>query len=628
MKKQHFLFVFFYCFFWCNLSAQNLIPQPVEFKKQDGVFRLTKATTIGYSDLPSQTIALLLKEKIKTATGWNLPVSNKGTIQFSLNTTQNSTLDKEGYTLNVSNKSIKIAANQEAGLFYALQTLYQLLPAAIENPNVSTTDWNIPAVTILDYPRFGWRGLMLDVSRHFFSKADVKRYIDDMVRYKYNVLHWHLTDDEGWRIEIKALPRLTQVGACRAPRTGKFGNHATPKAGEAMTDCGFYTQEEIKEIVAYAAARHVMVLPEVDVPGHSMAALAAYPELCCTKDTSIKVSVGHKFSDWDQTPFKMLSDNTLNPSDENVYVFLDKVFTEIAALFPCTYIHTGGDECYKGYWEQDPNCQALMKKEGIKTGHELQAYFTKRIEKIVRAKGKKLIGWDEILEGGGLASEAAVMSWRGEEGGIDAAKQGHYAVMSPNDYTYIDLIQGEKLAEPDATAYKMVRLKKTYLYDPMPEGIDPKYILGAQANLWTEKVPTIRHAEYMTYPRAWALSEVFWSPKKIKNWDNFVTRMEANFVRADMAGINYARSAYDAIATSKLENNKLFVELTTEVNGLDIYYTLDETTPDIYTKKYTGAIFVPDGNDVTLRVTTYRGNQLVGKVINFPRETLLKRCKK
>ncbi len=624
--KNHAILSLFLLLLVYPLTAQNIIPQPVELRKQQGEFRLTKATTIGYSDTKSKTVAVLLAEKIKKSTGWTLPVLAKGTIQFSLNAIQNVTLGKEGYTLKANTKSIQLAANQEVGLFYALQTLYQLLPKEIESPTVTTANWKINAVEIMDYPRFGWRGLMFDVSRHFFGKADVKRYIDDMVRYKYNVLHWHLTDDEGWRVEIKSLPRLTQVGACRAPRTGKFGNHAAPKAGEAMTDCGFYTQEEIKEIVAYAAARHVTVLPEIDVPGHSMAALAAYPELCCTKDTSIKVSVGHKFSDWDQTPFKMLSDNTLNPSDEKVYTFLDKVFTEIAQLFPCNYIHTGGDECYKGYWENDPNCQALMKKEGIKSGHELQAYFTKRIEKIVQSKGKKLIGWDEILEGG-LAPEAAVMSWRGEEGGIEAAKNGHYVVMSPNEYTYIDLIQGDKLAEPDATAYKTVRLKKMYQYDPMPTGIDPKYILGAQANLWTEKVPTIRHAEYMTYPRAWALADVFWSPKETKNWDAFVGRMEATFERADVAGINYARSAYDAIATPKLDGNKLMVEFSTEINGLDIYYTLDETTPDTYTQKYTGAIFVPEGNQVTLRVATYRGKELVGKVINFPREVLLKRCK-
>jgi hexosaminidase len=622
------IFILLFLLFTIQLSAQNIIPQPVMMTPKSGEFRLSSKIAVSYNHIAAQKVADLFVEKVAKASGINLKSQLNGKIRFTINTIEDPSLGDEGYHLEVSNSEINLNANKEAGLFYGLQTLYQLLPKEIERQSVTTANWVIPAVSITDYPRFAWRGLMFDVSRHFFGKEDIKRYIDNMVRYKYNTFHWHLTDDEGWRIEIKSLPKLTEIGACRAQRYGKFGNHKAPQAGEKMSDCGFYTQEEIKEIIAYAAERHVTIVPEIDVPGHSMAAIASYPELCCTKDTSIKVSVGQRFSEWyDDGTFKMLVDNTLNPSDEKVYDFLDKVFTKVAALFPSPYIHTGGDECYHGYWEKNIDCQSLMKKEGLKNTLELQGYFLKRVEKIIASKGKKLIGWDEILDGG-LTTNSAVMSWRGTKGGIEATKLGHQVVMSPNDFLYIDLIQGDKLAEPDATAYKTVRLKKCYDYEPISEGINSKFILGGQANLWTEKVPTIRHAEYMTFPRAWAVADIFWSTKESKNWENFVTRMETQFERADVAGINYAKSAYDAIPTPTFDNQQLTTELSTEIKGLDIYYTLDETTPDLYAKKYKSPIVIPEGNDVTLRVVTYRGNKQVGKIINFPREVLMKRVKK
>ncbi len=611
-----------------SILAQAIIPQPVAVQHKEGVFRLSAKTILGAQSPECQKVASLFSEKFAQASGIKLNIKEKGNIQFSLNATPNSILGNEGYEINATSKIVTLKANTEAGLFYALQTLYQLMPTAIESSVLVQADWTIKNTQITDYPRFAWRGMMLDVSRHFFQKQDVKRFIDDMVRYKYNVFHWHLTDDEGWRIEIKSLPKLTEVGACRTKRHGKWGNHTKPTKGEATTDCGFYTQDDIREIVRYAAERHIQILPEVDVPGHSSAAIAAYPELCCTKDSSMMVSPGHKFAEWfDNGTFKLLQDNALNPSDSKTYDFLDKVFTEVAALFPFKYIHAGGDECYKGYWEENAACKALMQQENIKNGHELQSYFTKRVEKIIQSKGKKLIGWDEILEGG-LAPDAAVMSWRGAEGGIAAAKEGHYAVMSPNDFCYIDLIQGDKQAEPDATSYKTVRLKTAYDYEPLPEGIDAKYILGGQTNLWTEKIPTIRHAEYMSFPRAWALADVFWSPKNTKNWEGFIPRMEAHFERADQAGMNYARSVYDAFAKANITDNQLITTLETEIKDLDIYYTLDETDPDIFTLKYTAPIVIPEGNNVTLRVATYRGNKRVGKVINYPREVLLKRVKK
>jgi hexosaminidase len=619
-------------FLWSGiyLSAQtpSIIPQPVNFTFTRGLpFQLTAATTIGGNTADAQKTAQLLAGKIAVPTGFVFTVRNKGKIQLIIKKVADKTLGDEGYTLDVNSTGIIIEANKAAGLFYGTQTLLQLFPKEMESTEKVAGKWTVPACKITDYPRFGWRGLMLDVSRHFFSKEDVKRYIDRMAMYKYNVFHWHLVDDEGWRIEIKSLPNLTTVGACRVPRYGKWGVHEAPKPGEAATDCGFYTQEDIKEIVAYAAERHVQVLPEIDVPGHSMAAVASYPELCCTKDPNVKVSPGNKFAEWyGNGEFKMLVDNTINPSSEYAYDFLDKVFGEIAPLFPFPYIHVGGDECYHGYWENDPGCKALMAKEGLKNTHELQSYFTKRVEKIIKTKGKKIIGWDEILEGG-LAPEAAVMSWRGIEGGIEAAKLGHNVVMTPNDFVYTDLLQGDKLVEPDQTSYKTVRLNKTYAFEPVPDGIDPKYILGGEANLWTEKVLTIRQAEYMTYPRAWATADIYWSPKGSKNWDKFIQRMDDHFERNEVAGIGYARSAYDAIVTGMMKDGKLFANITTEINGLDIYYTLNESLPDKYTAKYTQPVEIPEGVDVTLKVITYRNGKPVGRMIPVPRAEIIKRVK-
>lgn len=616
-----------------GLNAQSalphLIPQPAEMQPMNGTFRLLNLTRITYDGPAAKAAADGLADDLARPTGFALRATQNAIplpngIHVVLNRSENTTLGREGYALNVAPTGITISANQPAGLYYGVQTLRQLLPADIESRSVVSRPWTVPAVRITDYPRFGWRGLMLDVSRHFFTKEQVKRYIDELARMKYNTFHWHLTDDEGWRIEIKSLPRLTQVGAWRVPRQGKWGQVAPPKPGEAATDGGFYTQDDIREVVRYAQDRHVTIVPEVDVPGHSMAAIAAYPQLSCSKDTSTRVNPGAKFAEWyPNGTFKMLIDNTLNPSDEGVYTFLDKVFTEVAALFPGRYIHVGGDECYKGYWEKDAGCQALMKRENMKHVEELQGYFMKRVEQILKTKGKKLIGWDEILEGG-IAPEATVMSWRGIKGGIEAAKLGHDVVMTPASSVYIDYMQSDPTLEP--LIYSTLRLKTCYDFEPVPTGVDAKRILGGQANLWTEGIPTLAYAEYMTWPRSWALAEVYWSPRNRRDWAGFVPRMEGQFARADRAGINYARSAYDAIVTPMLQNGLLTVTLTTEIPGLSIYYTLDDTVPSVYATPYTQPIAVPDG-PLTLRVMTYRNGQAVGRLITLKREELLKRVK-
>lgn len=604
----------------------SLIPQPVSVQTRTGAFTLTKKTTIQYNKPDGQAVASWLGQRLSKPTNFALTASpgTSGTIQLNLTGTPDAQLGEEGYTLNSSPKGVVITANKPAGLFYGMQTLLQLLPKEIENPTAvqAPRTWTLPAVSIVDYPRFGWRGVMLDVSRHFFTKAAVKQYIDELARFKFNTFHWHLTDDNGWRIEIKSLPRLTEVGAWRVDRAGHFGNRADPKPGEKATYGGFYTQDDIREVVAYAQARNVTIVPEIDVPGHSMAALAAYPALSCTK-APVSVDPGTEFSEWyGNGTFKMNVENTFNPSDEQVYDFLDKVFTEVAALFPNPYIHVGGDECYKGYWAQDPGCQALMKKLNIRHVEDLQGYFMGRVEKILTAKGKKLLGWDEILEGG-ISSGATVMSWRGIKGGIEAAQQGHNVVMTPSTFAYLDYNQGDQSVDPPI--YAALRTRKSYSYEPVPDGVDAKYILGGQGNLWTEQVPTLRYAQYMTYPRAWALSEVYWSPKETKNWPGFVKRLEAQFERADVAQINYSKAIYDAIVKTTLADGKLRLELEGEAPGLAIYYSTDDTMPDQFSTPYTQPVELPDG-PFTLRVITYRDGKPIGHLITLSRDELQKRA--
>ncbi len=626
MNKLSFLLVVFSAtVLVAQTNSMQLIPQPVQTTSGTGVFTLTKAATIAFNQPEARAVANMLVQKLNTPTGFSLQAQpgTSASIQLRLNAAPDNVLGKEGYTLEATTKGVVITANQSAGLFYGVQTLLQLLPKEIESKTPAKVKWTVPAGKITDYPRFGWRGIMLDVSRHFFTKADVEAYIDEIARLKYNVFHWHLTDDQGWRIEIKSLPKLTSVGAWRVPRAGHFGERADPKSGEAATDGGFYTQEDIREVIRFAQARNVTIVPEIDIPGHSMAAIAAYPELSCTKNPHTFVDPGTDFSEWyGNGTFKMKIENTLNPSDEHVYEFLDKVFTEVAALFPGPYIHVGGDECYKGYWQADPGCQALMKQLNIRHVEDLQGYFMNRVEGILKAKGKKLLGWDEILEGG-ISPEATVMSWRGVKGGIEAAQLGHEVVMTPTTFAYLDYNQGDATIDPPI--YAGLRTKKSYSFEPVPDGVDAKYILGGQGNLWTEQVPTLRYAEYMIYPRAWALSEVYWSPKSVKNWEDFTKRMETHFERADAAGINYSRAVYDAIVKTSRKAGVLWLELESEVPGLDIYFTIDDTMPDRYSTKYATPVELPDG-PITLRVITYRDGKPIGHLITLSRQILEERA--
>ena len=609
-------------------NAQNIsiIPEPYQMTTKPGTYTLPKSIAI---NAPSSANAIsdLMAGKLRTTTG-RVVYFTKNKPSIDLQVVNDANLGSEGYSLDINEKGIQIKANGNAGLFYAWQTVMQLLPAAVYSNTLQTnTNWTLPYVNIIDKPRFGWRGMMLDVSRHFFSKADVMTYIDDMARYKFNRFHWHLTDDQGWRIEIKALPKLTTVGAWRPDRKGKWGNINPPAKDEPKTYGGFYTQEDIKEVVAYAKSKFIEVIPEIDIPGHSLAFNTAYPNMSTMPNYPFQVNAGDEFMDWEGLNGHVSAqyDNSLDPSNEEVYSNLDKIFTEIAALFPFEYIHTGGDENAKNNWAKSANVQALMKKEGLKNQNEVQSYFVRRVQKIVNSKGKKLMGWDEILEGG-LSGDAAVMSWRGVKGGIEAAQQGHKVVMSPNDYDYIDFYQGEITAE--GKVYRGLRMNKTYSYEPIPEGIDPNLILGNQANLWSEQIFDLRYAQYMTWPRSMAVAETSWSPKEKKNWNSFSKKVEAHFEKLDAAGVRYAKSIYDPIVTTQ-QNTKgeLMGMMEGEIEGLDIYYTLNDQMPDNYSSKYTAPFLIPE--DVfSIRVISYRDGKPIGKYLNIPMESLKKRAAK
>ena len=617
--------VLFLLMIFCLQAQNSIIPTPVNYVSQQGTFVLNSKTIV-YLVNSNPELRQIVDLHFSSLNGNRFvislekPISNSKHIAIELNKIQDESLGKEGYTLDVEEKGVVLKANTISGLFYGLQTFDQVLPFE----KISKESIKIPACKIKDYPRFGWRGLMLDVSRHFFTTNEVKEYIDWMSKYKFNVLHWHLSDDNGWRIEIKALPKLTEIGAWRVERFGIFGTVEAPNQGEKTPYGGFYTQEEIKDVIKYAKERQITIIPEIDVPGHSMALLAAYPELSTLKETKM-VNPGSKFAEWhgDGT-FTMYIENSLNPSDEKVYSILDTIFGEIASLFPGQYIHIGGDECYHGYWEKDENCQALMKRENLKDAKELQSYFIKRVVKIITSKGKKVIGWDEILDGG-LADGAAVMSWRGTQGGIKASKSGHEVVMSPNSFAYLDYVQGDPSVE--VPVYGKLSLKKAYEFEPAPDGVDPKFILGGQGNLWTEKVPTIQHAFYMAYPRAFAISESVWSPSKNKNWENFSARVEQHFKRFDAAEKPICKAIYDPIVTTKMVDEKMICTLSSELSNVDLYYTIDGSFPAKYSTKYTVPFEIPN-EEISFRVVAYRNEIQIGRILTISKEMLKNRAGK
>ena len=610
-----------------NAQKVQLIPEPSSLQIGNGKFILPNQISI---QMPSvfEAIGTEMITRFKTVTGKNASLSNQKNASIRFEQVQDKALGKEGYQLTVNEKGILVKAQTYAGALYAWQSILQLCPPAIySNQAQPKIVWSIPFVQITDTPRFEWRGFMMDVSRHFFTVAEVKKMMDEMAMYKLNRLHFHLTDDQGWRVEIKALPKLTQVGAWRPNRIGKWHNITKPASEEPKTYGGFYTQEDIKDLVAYAKTKNIEIMPEIDVPGHSMAFLAAYPQLSTTPNYPYQVNAGEEFIDWSGLNGHITAriDNNLDPSKKEVYEYLDIIFGELATLFPFEYMHMGGDETAKNNWAKSDDIKALMQRENLKTQDEVQSYFVRRVEKIMQSKGKKLMGWDEILEGG-LAPEAAVMSWRGVKGGAEAARQKHPVVMSPSSHNYLDYYQGEATAE--GSVYAGLRMKKTYSFEPVPEGVEEKYILGNQGNLWSEQLQNIRNLEYMAWPRLMAIAEVAWSPKKSKDWERFSKKVESHFAILDTLKIKYAKSIYDPIVTTTLNTKgELYAHMEGEVNGLDFYYTIDESMPDAYSNHFNGPILIPE--DVTiLRIISYQNGKPIGKLLNIPIAALKQRAVK
>jgi len=534
-------FVFLLTLLSCSKPAVvkevSLIPQPQNLIVGEGAFSLNKKTVI-VAQGEAIPVAEFLQSFLKKGTGMDLSIVSEGKKNAIILTlaqpVSNSDDSKEAYFLNSTTKNVEISSTAPAGLFYGVQTLRQLFPAEIESPVVKPEiDWSIPVVEISDKPRFAWRGVMLDCVRHFFPVSHIKNVLDQLAARKMNHFHWHLVDDQGWRVEIKKYPELTAVSAWRVDRENLHWNERpdqTPE--EKATYGGFYTQDEIREIVAYAAKLNIEVVPEIEMPAHVSCVFAAYPELSCS-GKKVTVAPGGV---WPVT-------NIYCAGNEQTFSFLEDVLTEVSELFPSQYMHVGGDEATKINWEKCPKCQARIKKEGLKDENELQSYFITRMEKFINSKGKKLIGWDEILEGG-LAPEATVMSWRGFEGGIEAAKSGHDVIMSPTSFCYFDYYQGPQESEPLAIG-NYLPVSKVYEFEPVPETLtaeESKHILGGQANLWTEYVPTPEHSMYMFFPRLEAMAEVLWTMPANKNYEDFQKRLGRQFERYENSGVNYSKN--------------------------------------------------------------------------------------
>jgi hexosaminidase len=508
-----------------------LIPKPVKLVRLPGWFRFEPTTRINAS---RDVIAIgkYLQEFLRPAIGSlaleEIIGGNPQPNAILLTTTGNGEiLGDESYQLQVTPEGIVVRAAEPAGIFYALQTLRQLFPADIErSQKVRGHEWTIPAVLIEDKPRFKWRGMMLDTARHMYPVEFIKRFIDILALHKLNVFHWHLTDDQGWRIEIKKYPKLTEVGSHREASPLP----AEPEKSDGKPYGGFYSQEQIRDVVSYAAGRFVTVVPEIDMPGHSMAALAGYPELGC---------LGGPYT----VPTRWgVKKDVYCAGNERVYAFLEDVLAEVLDLFPGQVIHIGGDEVPKDRWEQCPQCQALIKRQGLKDEDELQSYFVQRIGRFLKSRGRELIGWDEILEGG-LPPEAMVMSWRGIEGGVKAASAGHEVVMCPVSHCYFDYRQSwDKEDEPPAIGQEALLLEKVYAFNPIPEALSPQaaeHVLGAQGNVWTEYIPTSQQVEYMAYPRGTALAEVMWSSSTSHDFQNFRQRLKIFLGRLRKLGVTY-----------------------------------------------------------------------------------------
>lgn len=523
----------------------QIIPKPQEQTILEGQFVLDSKVGLQFEDA-FQVSADFLKGFVESDTLIQLKSENaKRTIAFI----KDETIKPEGYHLNISENSIEIKASSDAGAFYAVQSLRQLLPVSFENGTFQEPKVAIQCLTIQDEPRFAYRGMHLDVCRHMFSVEFVKKYIDALAMLKMNTFHWHLTDDQGWRIEIKRYPKLQSLAAYR---NGTIVGHHPGTANDNQKHGGFYTQDEVKEVVNYAAKKQITIIPEIEMPGHASAAIAAYPFLSCfpKKPTEIPNGMASQASVVQQKAGQIklvqetwgVFDDIFCAGKDSTFVFLENVLDEVVGLFPSKYIHIGGDEAPKKHWEQCPNCQKRMKELGLKNEHELQSYFVTRIEKYLNAKGKQIIGWDEILEGG-LAPNATVMSWRGESGAMEATEQQHQVILTPNDFCYFDHYQSKDTDKEPLAIGGFTPLEEVYNYNPVSKEMSKEqanYVLGAQGNVWTEYITTPEHVEYMVFPRIFAMSEIDWTLTEKKNYQDFKGRTENFFKRLKAMNVNYA----------------------------------------------------------------------------------------
>ena len=590
-----------------NRSLPGVIPVPVEMSAGRGFFTLEPSAMISYTGgAEVAAVAEQLVSLLRPATGFALTTSEGGDGAIRLLIDSSGVWKPEEYRLSVARSRVTLTAATPEGLFRGIQTIRQLLPPQAEGSALVTdVEWVMPCVDITDYPRFEWRGMHLDVSRHFFDVEFIKRYIDILAIHKLNVFHWHLVDDQGWRIEIKKYPLLTEVGAWRVDREDQPWNSREPqRPGEKATYGGFYTQEEIREVVAYAAERYITVVPEIEMPAHVGSAMAAYPEYSCTGGPFTVPPGGV----WPITDIYCAG-------KEKTFEFLEDVLTEVIALFPSPWIHIGGDEADKTEWRRCPDCQARIRKEDLKDENELQSYFVRRIETFLNSKGRRLIGWDEILQGG-LAPEATVMSWQGFEGGIAAAKSGHQAVMTPVSHCYFNIYQGDPATEPESFS-GLLTLKKVYSFEPVPPELtaeEAQYIIGTQGCLWTEYVTDGKTAEYMILPRLTALSEVGWSPRDSRSWEGFSARLPRMMKRFDAMGLAYSKGSYsvDMTASYNEELNSITLTMTSEQPSPEIRYTTDGSEPGLVSALYVAPL--PLDSTTTVKAAIFTDGEMIGRV--------------
>jgi hexosaminidase len=585
-------------------SNYNIIPIPTILIPQKGTFTFNKNTRV----LCDRNHPKIMKLAQQFANQFELVSGMKLSLkEISGADTTNSIIfqsisetNKEAYNLSVTSKTIRIQSQTANGFFYGLQTLYQLLPPEIYGKQLQKSiKWLVSCVLIIDEPRFAYRGLHLDVCRHFFPVSFIKKYIDAMAVHKLNTFHWHLTDDQGWRIEIKKYPKLTEIGSKRDETMIGNGYQYFPKKFDNTPYGGFYTQDEAREIVAYAAERFITIIPEIEMPGHAQAAVASYPYLGCNPDSTVKVATS-----WG------IFTNVFCPRD-TTFRFLEDVLTEIMAIFPSKYIHIGGDECPKDQWKTNAECQAMIKNLNLKDENGLQSYFVHRIEEFLNAHGRSVIGWDEILDGG-IAPNATIMSWRGTLGGIAAAKAGHDVIMTPNAYCYLDHYQSDPQTEPLAIG-GFLPLQMVYQFEPVPAELtsdEEKFVLGAQANVWTEYIPDSKQVEYMVFPRLAAMSEVLWSAKQNRNWDDFRSRMKTQFQRYNNLKLNYSEAFQEVQVRSNITTDrKIQVSLTCDNPDAEIHYSIKDKS-----EVYKNPITLSESTDIT--ATVFEKGKPVGKTVS------------